>query len=95
MMATGERMAAEPFRLTMFSPAPDRRPYQLSTDDGATWRGLSAADCARLSELAPYPDDARARIDQGETVRIPHAGYLRRRPTAAQLADQTRQLALA
>ena len=85
------------FRLTM-QEAPQHA-YQMSTDDGAHWYSLTPARLTRVLESScAYPDDARSRVDRGETVALRRNGrvhgYVRITPTAAQAAAAARQPSL-
>lgn len=85
------------FQLTMPEAPPDRRPYEWSVDGGATWRRVGAAEhVSALEKLATYPDNARLRIDAGETVRLDAARpyFARLAPTAAELEAAKRQASL-
>jgi hypothetical protein len=85
------------FKLTMYEPPPDRRPYQLGTCDDGQWRGLTLADLISLLEAnSIHPDFDRQRIDQGETILLAkRSGWaVRRRPDAVMEHDARRQMGL-
>lgn len=88
----------EPFRLTPWEPPPEpRRPYQIQ-HEGQDWRGMSGGDFNYWVErFTTYPADARRRIEDGETVASTYRGqrfYLRRTPTAGEVEDARRQMAM-
>lgn len=86
------------FQLTSPEPRPEpRRAYQFTSDGGGRWLPMGPAELARaLEALALYPDNARARIDAGETVKLhPDRRYFARRTGGAvDRADNERQLGL-
>lgn len=87
---------ATPFTLT--APPPASHPYQWS-EDGQSWVGMSLARLRRMVEWATaYPDDAMEAVAAGGVVRLKRGdsdhGYIRRRPTAAEVAAVERQPSL-